>query len=258
MKYPVILVHGIGAKDSNLFWGRFPERLRNAGTNVFLGNTDSWSGIETNALSLKASVDSVLEKCNTEKVNLIAHSKGGIDSRFLISRMGYASKIASLTTISTPHMGSEIIDYICDKKYIKSNFAKKITHSLAKLYGDKSPEPYKLITDLTTKNMINFNLQNPDIDSVYYSSYHSLMRNAFDDLSYFFTYNLLKKLSGENDGIVSIHSSKWGNTFTLIKGLNAGGISHSEIVDIKRKKISGVDIPLQYLNIIEILTKKGF
>ena len=258
LKYPVILVHGIGAKDNSLFWGRIPERLKDFGVNVFLGNTDSWSGIESNALSLRDSVDLALEKSGAEKVNLIAHSKGGIDSRFLISSLGYAPKVASLTTISTPHFGSEIVDFIFDIKYIHNHLVKEVTYSLAKLYGDKSPNPHKIVEDLSTKNMIKFNLQNPDKDSVYYSSYMSLMKNEFDDLSHTITYSLIKKISGANDGVVSLKSSKWSDDFTIINGLESSGISHSEIVDIKRMRISGVDIPSEYLKIIYKLALKGF
>jgi len=245
LKYPVILVHGVMAKDNSLFWGRIPERLKNAGVNVFLGNTDSWSGIENNALSLKKTVDSVLEQCEVEKVNLIAHSKGGIDSRYLISTLEYAPKIASLTTISTPHLGSEIADFIFDKKYIHTKLAKKATRFLAKLYGDKSPDPHKLLKDLTTENMCQFNLKNPDANSVYYSSYQTCMKNGFDDWTFFLSYYLVKKIAGENDGVVSLKSSKWGESCTLING-----ISHAEIIDIQRRKISGIDIPSEYLKII--------
>jgi triacylglycerol esterase/lipase EstA (alpha/beta hydrolase family) len=258
LKYPVVLVHGVMAKDNNLFWGRIPEKLKSVGINVFLGNTDSWSGIENNALSLKKTVDSVLEECTAEKVNLIAHSKGGIDSRFLISTLEYAPKIASLTTISTPHLGSEIADFIFDKKYIHTKLAKKITRFLAELYGDKSPDPHKLLKDLTTENMCKFNQKNLDMDSVYYSSYQSLMKNSFDDLTFFLSYQLIKKIAGENDGIVSLKSSKWGESCTLIKGLKTNGISHAEIIDIKRKKISGIDVPSEYLKIIDKLTLIGF
>jgi triacylglycerol esterase/lipase EstA (alpha/beta hydrolase family) len=257
LKYPVVLVHGVMAKDNNLFWGRIPEKLKNAEVNVFLGNTDSWGGIESNAISLKKTIDSILEKCEIEKVNLIAHSKGGIDSRFLISTMEYAPKIASLTTISTPHLGCEIVDFVFDKKYIHTKLAKRITCFLAKLYGDKSPDPYKLLEDLTTENMHKFNQKNVDVSSVYYSSYQSFMKNSFDDLTFSLSYRLIKKIAGENDGIVSLKSSKWGDNCTLIKGPNAHGISHAEIIDIKRKKISGIDIPSEYLKIIDKLILMG-
>jgi len=257
-KYPIILVHGIGAKDSSLFWGRIPKKLQNSGLKVFLGNTDSWGGIENNAISLSKTVDTVLNLCQCEKVNIIAHSKGGLDSRFLISSLIYAEKIASLTTISTPHHGSEIVDYVFENKSIYNPISKKIVNFVVKVYGDKSPDPYKIIAELTTKSMIDFNLRNPNSENVYYNSYYTFMKNSIDDLSYFLTYRFIKKTVGDNDGIVSVKSAQWGEDCTLIKGKNGHGISHSEIVDIKRKAISGVDIPDVYLNIVNKLSLKGF
>jgi len=257
LKYPLVLVHGIAAKDNNLFWGRIPERLRQAGFNVFLGNTDSWGGVESNALLLSNTVDSILEKCKVDKINLLAHSKGGIDSRFLISTLNYAPKIASLTTISTPHYGSELVDFIFDRKSVHTKLAKNITYKLSKLYGDKSPDPYRMLEDLTTKNMMDFNQKNLDNKSVYYNSYYSLMRNSFDDYSHLFTYDFIRRKGGLNDGIVSMNSSKWGENHILIYGWNSG-ISHSEIIDIKRKKISGIEIPDEYLKIVYNLANMGF
>lgn len=173
--------------------------------------------------------------------------------------MGYASKVASLTTISTPHLGSEIVDYIFNKKYLHTRLAKRITYSLAKLYGDKSPSPHQMLGDLTSESMMKFNRNNPNNELVYYCSYYSLLKNKYDDLSHFFTYNFIEKESGgPNDGIVSRKSSGWGGeSHILIEGKN-GGISHSEIIDIKRKKISGVEIPDEYLKIVQSLALKGF
>ena len=47
----------------------------------------------------------ILRKTGAEKVNIIAHSKGGLDSRWAISKLGLAPHVASLTTINTPHRG---------------------------------------------------------------------------------------------------------------------------------------------------------
>lgn len=59
--------------------------------------------IEDNAAAIAKVVDTALSENNCEKVNIIAHSKGGLDCRYLITSMGYANKVASLTTINTPH-----------------------------------------------------------------------------------------------------------------------------------------------------------
>lgn len=45
-------------------------------------------------------------------MNIIAHSKGGLDSRYLISGLHMAPYVASLTTICTPHRGSMLADLL--------------------------------------------------------------------------------------------------------------------------------------------------
>eukprot|EP01121_Diplochlamys_sp_Union-15-3_P001812 TRINITY_DN11575_c0_g1_i1.p1 TRINITY_DN11575_c0_g1~~TRINITY_DN11575_c0_g1_i1.p1 ORF type:complete len:179 (+),score=8.87 TRINITY_DN11575_c0_g1_i1:54-539(+) len=58
--------------------------------------------------------DQILEFVNdfkTEKVNLIAHSMGGLDARHFITNLGGHKVVASLTTISTPHHGSHYADW---------------------------------------------------------------------------------------------------------------------------------------------------
>ena len=257
LKYHVILVHGIVAKDSGLFWGRIPRRLENAGVNVFHGNTDSWGSIASNASFLKDTVDKVLVECNCEKVNIIAHSKGGIDSRYLISSLNYGDKIASLTTISTPHKGSELVDYLFDKKQVYNPFTKRIVNLVMKLYGDKSPDPYRIVSELTTQGMEKFNSENPDQLGIYYSSYHSVMRNPMDDLTFSLSNRYLQRVTGDNDGVVSRQSAQWGEKFTLITGKHKNGISHGEIIDIKRRKISGIDIPEIYIGIVAELGERG-
>ena len=47
------------------------------------------------------------------KVNIIAHSKGGLDARYAISKLGMAPYVASLTTMNTPHRGCRFVDYAC-------------------------------------------------------------------------------------------------------------------------------------------------
>lgn len=91
-------------------------------------------------------------------------------------------------------------------------------------------------------------------EQVYTQSYYSLMRNSFDDLMLFYTNWYIKTQNGKNDGLVSEKSAQWGNNIVKIKG----GISHIEILDVKKRKISGIEIPDIYLNIVKLLGEKGF
>ena len=257
LKYPVVLVHGILAHDRKSlinFWGRIPERLTCRGVNIFLGNTDAWGDYESNAKILKETVEKIMSEAKTEKVNIIAHSKGGIDSRYFIWKYGFGDKVASLTTLSTPHHGSEIADLIHNQKIVHTRLTKKVGAIFCKLYGDANPDLYNLNCHLTTAKMKEFNEQVIMDERVFYQSLYTTMNHALDDLMFFYSYLYVKKKNGRNDGIVSECSAKWGNNIIKIDG----GISHAEIVDYKRMKISGIDIPNIYVSIVEGLSKKGF
>jgi len=257
LKHPLVLVHGVVAHDRIgriKFWGRIPEVLSARGIRVFPGNTDAWGDYESNAMALRATIESVLRETRSEKVNIIAHSKGGLDSRYLIWKHGFGDKVASLTTICTPHHGSEIADLIYGRKIAHTRATKKIMAIFGKLYGDVNPDLYNVNHQLTTASMRDFNDRVTMDARVFYQSLYTTMDNAFDDLTFFYTYLYVSKVRGENDGIVSEHSARWGNNIVKIED----GISHAEILDIKQKKISGVDIPGIYVGIAKRLRENGF
>jgi len=257
LKYPVVLVHGIGANDRSRiinFWGRIPKILKEKGIQVFLGNTDSWGDCDANAKKLNVTIEKVLLETKAEKVNIIAHSKGGIDSRYFLWKYNSEDRVASLTTISTPHHGSELADLIYKQPLFHSGIVKKALTVFGKLYGDINPDIFNANYQLTSEKMKEFNETVGIDDRAYYQSLYTTMRNSFDDLMFFYSHWYLKSISGENDGIVSAYSAKWGNNVTKIDG----GISHAEIIDYKRKNISGVNIPAVYVKIIEGLSEKEF
>jgi len=257
MKYPLIFVHGIIAHDRAKyfsFWGRIPNILKEKGIPVYFGNTDSWGTYESNAKLLKENIEKVLIENKTEKVNLIAHSKGAIDSRFLIWNYNFGDKVASLTSLSSPHQGSELADLFFNKKYFHTKITRKALDIFGKLYGDLNPDFYSVINQLTTKTMKEFNESIKMDKNVYFQSLYTTMKNRFDDFMFYNSYCYLKKEAGENDGMVCEYSSNWGDNVRKIDG----GISHAEILDYKKRDISGVDIRAVYLNIAEDLTQKGF
>ncbi len=77
-------------------------------------------------------IKEILEETGSDKVNIIAHSKGGLDSRYAISCLGAAPYVASLTTINTPHRGCEFADWLLKnapdvlKKTITEKYNRKV------------------------------------------------------------------------------------------------------------------------------------
>ena len=257
LKYPVVLVHGIIAHDRGrvvFFWGRIPKILGKSGVQVFFGNTDAWGSYESNAAILKTTIEKILRETNSEKVNIIAHSKGGIDSRYLIWKYDFGDKVASLTTISTPHHGAEIADMLYKQDIIHSNIMKRTLRIFGETSGDINPDMYNVNFQLTTERMREFNEKVIRDDRVYYQSMYTVMNNPFDDSMFFSSYRYIKNISGDNDGVVSEYSARWGDNVIKI----GSGISHAEILDIKGIKISRIDIPDIYLNIVRDLAGKGY
>ena len=109
-KYPIILVHGVAVKDFLFFkaFGKIEKILKTEKYHVYTAATDAFGSIESNAAQLKAYIQKVLKEEQAEKVNLIAHSKGGLDAKYMVQHLDMEDKVASLTTLCTPHQGASL------------------------------------------------------------------------------------------------------------------------------------------------------
>ncbi|MBO5891665.1 MAG: alpha/beta fold hydrolase, partial [Oscillospiraceae bacterium] len=150
-RYPIVLVHGMMAKDFR-FWRAFrgiANFLKAQGVTVYITNQDGVGAVSTNAAQLKEEILNILKKENCEKVNLIAHSKGGVDSRYMISRLNMAEHVASLTTLSTPHHGSGLSRRLVRMPRFMARIIAFFTNLFYRICGDRKPDIFQLGLDLT-------------------------------------------------------------------------------------------------------------
>ena len=260
-KYPIILVHGTGLRDDkplNNYWGRIPKALIKNGAKVFYGKQDAWGTIENNAKSLKENITKILEETKSEKVNIIAHSKGGLESRYMISSLEMEKYVASLTTISTPHYGSKTMDIIYKIPSQIISFIGIFVDLFYRLLGDKNPSFKKTMYQFTTKEAAKFNEKNKNSQIVFYQSYSSKMKNIFSDIIFGLTFILVKYIEGENDGLVTTSSAIWGRNKGVITNVRNRGISHADSVDFMRMNLSGFDIRNIYIGIVNELKINGY
>lgn len=257
-QYPVILLHGIAFRDDMIIssWGHIPEFLEKGGANVYLGGLDAWNSIDGNAGLLKIKVGEILALSGAKKVNLIAHSKGGLDSRYMISKLGMGEKVASLTSISTPHRGTAFADVSTGLLH-DDGLTYKAIDLLGELMGDKRPESIIAIKELTRKSMKEFNADVKDVGGVYYQSFGSRMVSLADDPLFFPSYGIVTKYEGENDGMVSVVSCQWGDFRGILEG-KVGGISHLQITGAVRDVVSGINIPMWYVGMVQDLKARGY
>lgn len=211
-RYPLLLVHGVGFRDFHYFnyWGRIPRELARNGARVYYGHQEAWGSVEDNARILREKIYEIKRETGCRKVNIIAHSKGGLDSRYLISGLRMEGDVASLTTINTPHRGSALVDFL---KRLPDKAYRMACHWIDAYFGrlgDGKPDAYRASYQLSQAYSREFNERYPDREGVYYQSYASLMRSGFSSKLLCVPYWVLKKLDGPNDGLVTVESAKWG------------------------------------------------
>ena len=261
MAYPILLVHGMGFRDSRLFnyWGRVPKMLKRMGFEVYYGGQDSNGTIEKNGEVIAKRIDEIIRETGCEKLNIIAHSKGGMDARYAMSTLGMGKYVATLTTLSTPHHGSVTVDKLLKAPDILVRFVAKCSDLWLRVWGDKYPDAYNVFHSFTTTAAEEFNRKNPDCEGVRYRSYAFVMKNAASDLFMWFPNLVVSHFEGENDGLLAPRAVKWGEFMGIKRGCNNRGISHCDEVDMRRmkftrKKESGVcDILDVYREIAENL-----
>lgn len=232
------------------YWRGIQEALENLGSTVFIAKVPAFGDIKSRAISLdkfitkqckilreseskksiyndekhknEADPRTFKQKNQPIKINLISHSMGGLDCRYLISKVHRKDeiyRIVSLTTISTPHHGSEVADFIVDQ--VRQN-------SVLEQICPRS------IYELTTKKMKEFNKDVVDDPNVKYFSFgakfnprwYNLFNVTWLIMKHEIEKNASKKALKEdktranncidknklidNDGLVSVESSKWG------------------------------------------------
>lgn len=266
LKFPVLLVHGMGFRDSRYinYWGRIPAKLEEKGCKVYYGNQDSNGTIETNGEHLAKRIKEIIDETGAEKLNVIAHSKGGLDIRYAISSLKMYEYIASLTTISTPHNGSITVDKLLKLPKFMVKFVSVCADIWLRICGDKNPDTYEVIKTLTTVAAEQFNRNNPDRPEVYYQSYAFIMKHAWSDMLMFIPEIVVRFFEGPNDGLLAPRATEWTNFRGIVTGNSNRGISHCDEVDIRRKKLThkhgeGVsDITEFYAGIVNDLCNRGF
>jgi triacylglycerol lipase len=261
LNYPVLLIHGAGFRDTMLgfmnYWGRIPVYLAARGVRVYYGGTDAWGSIECNAEKIREKIISILKESGAGKLHIIAHSRGGLEARYLIStlKMGYA--VASLTTISTPHHGVKAMNITVKAPDGLYRFVSFFVNGWFKLLGDRHPDYFTSSRQLSEIYSAGFNEQNPDSEGVYYQSYAAKMRFFFSDLSFILMYPVIQLTDGDNDGLCPVDSAKWGEFKGVVTTRGLFGISHAGIIDTYRLRYRGVDIPNFYLGIVVDLSTRG-
>jgi triacylglycerol lipase len=165
-QHPIVLVHGLSGFDSILgdyFYG-VKGALSNVGTSeVYTPQIAGWENNEFRGEELLAYVEDLVATTGATKVNLIGHSQGGTTSRYVASVR--PDLVASVTSVGSPHFGSEIGDIIKDSPLEGAALAigDAVGVFIAALSGDPDQQVRAMgsLESLNTEGALTFNTQHP-------------------------------------------------------------------------------------------------
>lgn len=257
-RYPIILVHGLAVRDCIFMkpFGQIERILKIEGFNVNRSKVDAFATIEHNAESLKEEILKICEEHGVDKVNIIAHSKGGLDARYMIEKLDMADHVASLTTLCTPHKGSVFARGFIKLPRWMLKFMSFFVNLWYRILGDKRPNSFKSLEQLSSFNPV----EEETIllgSGIYCQSYSATLERSRDDfvlgIPLAFCHYFEK---GEPcDGLVTNESAKFGE----YKGnMLEGSISHSDVFDFMAKKKKKDRIYAFYSSLCEDLKGRGF
>lgn len=243
-KYPIVLMHGFfgwGEAGPFSYFAGVVNDLTALGYEVSEPAVSPINSIQTRADQWVEAIEAVY---GDRKINIIAHSQGGCDARYMISSLGWGDRVGALVTVATPHYGSAIADVAMG---ILPGFGEDIIDWIMNMLGMDLDG----VSQLTHDYMENeFNPANPDDPRVAYYSYQT----DAEDNCYFLlepTHWIISLFDGANDGVVPTASGIWGTA------LGVQSADHWSIIG-QPAGFANFDHQTFYRNIAQGLRDAGF
>ena len=208
---PVILVHGLfgfdrmgiaGAKFD--YFRGIAQHLDTLGCHAHAVKLPRAASVPERARELCEAITAL----GHARVDLIAHSMGGLDARYALAHFGLASRVRSLVTVGTPHRGTPIADLATDGPL---GLARRAIAALG--------ISMTAVDWLTTSALERFNKDVPDVPGVRYACVVGGIREASTSIPLAVqpVHAYLRKVAGANDGLVPMASQYWGETLAEIE-----------------------------------------
>jgi triacylglycerol lipase len=224
------------------YFTSIPETLRAAGNRVLVPRLSPTEGIIRRAAELKAFLD---REAPGQKVHLIAHSMGGLDARYMISRLDMAGRVLSLTTLGTPHRGTAFADWGIRK-------VEPFVGPILDLFGLSR----QAFHDLTTSSCRAFNEEVADAPGVRYFSVAGRFTSDRLTPEWQVSHSIISQAEGPNDGLVSVASARYGEDCQVWEGDHASLVNRSSLAAVASNRWP--DRLPQYAALLARLVKEGF
>jgi triacylglycerol lipase len=219
MTYPIVLAHGIARFETLLrqvlkdeqadddrthYFKLIRSTLRSNGFDAHHSSVPWAESVDVRSRVLRANVDTVLAGTGARKVHIIAHSMGGLDARHMLfdgQADGIHHRVASVTTIGTPHLGTSFADW--------GVTGATLGLAVLKQMGITAIDGFR---DLTTAACRTFNERAAAFERTCGVAFRAIagaqdLANVFEPMK--LSWHIINHHEGPNDGLVSVRSARW-------------------------------------------------
>ncbi|WP_035532408.1 esterase/lipase family protein [Halobacillus kuroshimensis] len=194
-KRPILFIHGLNSSSETWYESNdmYTTALDNGYETAFIDlypTKDMWDNGEL----LAGKIEDMYHHFG-EKVVIVAHSKGGIDTQAALVHHGASPYVDRVITLSSPHHGSQLADLAY------SSWA----GWLAGIIGSKNEATYSLQTGYMSYFRSTTD-SSPDIDAVPFYTFGGTEWGSFGSSLYWG--GLYLSSYGSNDGAVTVKSSR--------------------------------------------------
>lgn len=230
---PIVLHHGLmGVGDLQVgplklaYFRGIDRAIRDRGHPLIVTRVHPTGPIELRARQLKEQILRNLKQLGRERdrIIVVGHSMGGLDARYMIKELGMDDRVAALLTVTTPHRGSPYADW-CMETLGRRLGGMRLMNMLGL--------DVRACADLTTESCRRFNRVIPNVPGVQYFSvsasrpWHRVPPFALH------AFRIVSAAEGENDCLVSVKSSTWGEHLGVWPADHFHTINHRFIVELK-------------------------
>ncbi|MTI88152.1 MAG: alpha/beta hydrolase [Balneolaceae bacterium] len=260
LKYPVFLCHGYGAISSLVKPSPLHDPcmlMREHGVMAFAPNIVPYACIETRAKNWARLIRQVCNQHHFEKINIVAHSMGGLDIRHAIAHMDIEDNVASFTTLATPHRGTYLADLILKTpETLTEKISEVVDWFGNNVYPQEKSDAIGSVEQLTLNYVrTTFNPATPPPEHIPIFSYSAAVgKGTESSLNPIFKFQntQIYEHEGINDSFVSVESATWG------EHLGTVSLSHLNQINVQVNKENRPVYYNFWAGVVKKLAEMGF
>lgn len=257
-RYPVVLLHGFGAL-ANLMQGGVLHReamhLRAHGIWAYAPHANPYDTIQARSETWAGHLERAMEETGADKLNLIGFSSGGLDARWMAREMDWADRLASIVTVSTPHRGTSLAEFVLERPDRLRTWAVGVMDFIGRAaYEPVPPASEAALVELTRASVCSRFDPADTIPGVWCASFTARAGKGTDTPitpTLAIPNRVLYASEGVNDGIVPTAGGVWGEHLGRLDA------DHARQIGMRLLPGGGFDSRDFFLSICHRLRERG-